>query len=251
MNFKHINTIMNKELRGYFNSPLAYIFITVFLVFSSWFYFRGFFLNNIATLRPFFTMLPWIFLFLIPAITMRLWAEEQKMGTIEALLTSPISEWEAVLGKFLASFSFLIISLFLSGILPVILFFVGRPDWGMILGGYLGSVLLGGAYLAIGLWISSLTNNQIVAFIFSVITVFTLFIIGQPIVLQTTPVFLTSFFKYIGMGAHFNSILRGVIDSRDILYYVSLIGLFLYFNVTSLKAGNGIASCYYEFIKTI
>ena len=236
MNFKHINTIVRKEFRGYFNSPLAYIFITVFLVFSSWFYFRGFFLNDVATLRPFFEVLPWIFLFLIPAITMRLWAEEQKMGTIEPLLASPVTEWEAVLGKFLASFAFFTITLLLSGILPLILFFVGSPDWGVVVGGYLGSILLGGAYLAIGLWISSLTNSQIIAFIFSVITVFVLFIIGDPIVLQTTPVFLVSFFKYLGMGSHFNSILRGVVDSRDILYYCSLIGLFLYFNVTSLKS---------------
>ncbi len=236
MKLKHINTIIQKELRGYFNSPLAYIFITVFLVFSSWLYFRGFFLGNLATMRPFFAMLPWIFLFLIPAITMRLWAEEQKMGTIETLLTSPVTEWEAVLGKFLASFSFLILTMILSLILPIILFFVGEPDWGTIIGGYFGAVLLGGAYLAIGLWISSLTDNQIVAFIISVLIVFVLFIIGQPIVLQTTPDFLIPTFKYLGMGSHFNSILRGVIDTRDLIYYVSLISVFLYLNVTSLNS---------------
>ena len=118
MNFKHVNTVMHKELRGYFNSPLAYIFITVFLSFSSWLFFRGFFIDNFATMRTFFALMPWIFLFLVPAITMRQWSEEQKMGTIETLLTSPIDEWEVVLGKFLASFTFLILALLLSFILP-------------------------------------------------------------------------------------------------------------------------------------
>ncbi len=234
MNLKHVNTIMHKELRGYFNSPLAYIFITVFLVFTSWLFFKGFFLNGFASLRTFFTIIPWVFLFLIPAITMRLWAEEQKMGTIETLFTAPVTEWEAVLGKFLASFAFLIVTLLLSIILPIILFFIGQPDWGTIVGGYFGAILLGGAYLAIGLWISSLTNNQIIAFIFSVLTIFVLFIIGQPIVLQTTPSFLVPLFKYLGMSTHFGSILRGVIDTRDLIYYIILIATFLYLNVTSL-----------------
>lgn len=236
MNIKHINTIMHKELRGYFNSPLAYIFITVFLVFTSWLFFRGFFINNTASLRPFFSILPWVFLFLIPAMTMRLWAEEQKMGTMEVLLTAPITEWEAALGKFMASFAFLIITLLFSMILPVLLFFAGEPDWGTIVGGYFGSILLGGVYLALGLWISSLTNNQIIAFIFSVFFSFILFIISEPIVLNTAPTFLISFLKYLGMASHFNSILRGVIDTRDLIYYVTLIALFLYLNVTSLNS---------------
>lgn len=236
MKLKHVNTIMHKELRGYFGSPLAYLFITVFLTFSSWLFFRGFFLDNVASLRPFFAFLPWPFLVLIPAITMRLWAEEQKMGTLETLFSSPITETEAVLGKYLASFSFLIITLLLSGILPILLFIIGSPDVGTILGGYLGAILLGGAYLAIGLWISSLTTNQIVAFILSVMAVFVLYIVGHPIVLQTAPSPLVGFLKYLGMSSHFSSILRGVIDSRDILYYLTVIFLFLYFNVTSLNS---------------
>lgn len=236
MKIRHINTIIDKELRSYFNSPLAYIFITVFLVFTSWLYFRGFFLDNIASMRTFFANMPWIFLFLIPAITMRLWSEEQKMGTIELLFTSPITEWEAVLGKFLASFIFLIIALLLSLILPIILFFIGYPDWGTIIGGYLGIILLGGAYIAIGVWVSSLTNNQIIAFIFSSILIFAVFVISQPIVINTTPAFLVPILKYLGMGSHFQSILRGVIDTRDLIYYISLIIGFLYLNVASLNS---------------
>lgn len=236
MKAKNINAIMNKELKGYFNSPLAYIFMTVFLVFTSWFYFRGFFISNQATMRPFFTVLPWVFLFLIPAITMRLWAEEKKFGTIETLFTSPVTEWETVIGKFLASYTFLIITICLSLILPATLFFIGNPDWGSIVGGYFGSILLGGAFLAIGLWVSSTTSNQIIAFIFSVFLMFLLFIISEPIVLQTTPPPLVTPLKYLGMSSHFTSILRGVIDTRDIVYYLSLMGVFLHLNVTALKS---------------
>lgn len=226
---------MRKEFWGYFNSPVAYIFMTVFLVFTSWAFFRTYFINQEATLRPFFELIPKIFLFLIPAVTMRLWSEEQKMGTIEGLLTAPVTEWDAVMGKFLASFAFLLITLLFSLVLPVIVFLTGSPDWGMIVTGYAGTVLLGGAYLAIGLWISSLTSNQIVAFIFSVATIFVLFIVGEPIVLHTAPTALVPFLKYVGMGSHFNSILRGVIDSRDLIYYLSLMILFLYLNVATLQ----------------
>lgn len=236
MNLRHVNAIMHKELRGYFNSPLAYIFMTVFLVFTTWFYFRVFFINNLATMRPLFEVLPWVFLLLIPAITMRLWAEEKRFGTLETLFTAPITEWEAVWGKFLASFAFLIINILLTLVIPIILLFIGRPDWGTIVGGYFGSILLGGAFLSIGLFISSLTNNQIIAFIFSVFFIFILYIISDPIVLQTTNPQLVSFFKYLGMSSHFNGLLRGVIDTRDIAYYLTIIFVFLYLNVVSLTS---------------
>ncbi|QQR83916.1 ABC transporter permease subunit [Candidatus Peregrinibacteria bacterium] len=153
-------------MRGYFNAPLAYIFLTVFLTVSSWLYFRDFFLNDIASMRSYFSLIPWIFLLLIPAITMRLWAEEKKMGTLEVLLVSPITDWQAVLGKFFASLAFLSIAVLLSLILPLLLLIIGQPDWGMIVGGYVGLILLGATYLSIGLWVSSLTDNQIIAFIF-------------------------------------------------------------------------------------
>lgn len=235
MKFKHVNSIMTKELRGYFNSPLAYIFMIAFLVVSSWFFFSSFFLNNQATMRSFFSILPWIFLFLIPSITMRMWAEEQKMGTLEVLMTAPVTEWEAVLGKFFASFSFLLITLLSSLVIPIILLFIGSPDFGAIVGGYFGAFFLGGAYLAIGLWVSSLTDNQIVAFIVSVLIVFTLFVMGEPLILRGLPDFFVPIFKYMGLGVHFESIMRGVLDSRDIIYYVLLIFTFLYLNVASLK----------------
>jgi len=235
MSLKHIKIIAKRELGAYFNSPLAYIFITVFLAFSSWFFFRDFFLNNTATMRNFFMVLPWFFLFLIPAITMRLWSEEQKLGTLEVLMTSPVTETELVLAKFFASLSFFAIALLSSLILPLILFFIGNPDMGMILGGYLGIFFLGAAYLSVGLWVSGLTGNQIVAFILSTLLIFILLIIGEPFILKTTPDFLLPVFKFLGIGTHFKSMARGVIDTRDLAYYILFIFSFLYFNVLSLK----------------
>ncbi len=236
MTIRHVKIIMGKELRGYFNSPLAYIFMTVFLVLSSWLYFRSFFLIGQSSMRDFFAILPWFFLVLIPAMTMRLWAEEKKLGTFETLLTAPITEWEAVLGKFMASFTFLFITLVCSSALPMILFFIGNPDWGAILGGYLGSLFLGAVYLSLGLWISSNTDNQIIAFIISVLVMFLLYVMGESFVLHTAPQKLVPFFKYVAVGQHFKSIGRGVIDSRDIIYYFLTTYLFLYLNVVTLKS---------------
>lgn len=235
MSLKHIKIIAQREFSAYFNSPLAYIFITVFLTFSSWFFFRDFFLNNTATMRNFFLILPWFLLFLIPAITMRLWAEEQKMGTLEVLMTSPITETEVVLAKFFASLAFFSVALIFSFILPIILFFVGNPDIGMILCGYLGIFFLGAAYLSVGLWVSGLTNNQIIAFILSALFIFILLVIGEQFILQTTPHYLVPIFKYIGIGTHFKSMARGVLDTRDLVYYILFIIFFLNFNIISLK----------------
>jgi ABC-2 type transport system permease protein len=228
--------IFRREFASYFNSPIAFIYLTVFLGLSSWLFLKGFFVINEASMRPFFGLLPWIFLFFIPAITMRLWAEEKKVGTMELLMTLPVTEAEAVLGKFLASFTFLLVSLGLSFILPIVVAALGSPDPGQIVGGYLGAVLIGAAFLSIGLFISSLTENQIVAFIVSVVVIFGLFILGEDFVLFGVPDWLVPVFSFIGLGGHFDSISRGVVDSRDILYYLSVIGFFLYLNVKSIEA---------------
>ena len=179
--------IFRRELKSYFNSPVAYIVILAFLGVTHWLFFRTFFLDNQSTLRPFFSLLPWIFLFLGPAITMRAWAEEKKLGTIEVLMTFPVREREAVLGKFLAAFLFLVITLGLTISLPLTVMFIGYPDPGPILGGYLGACLLGGTYLAIGLFASSLTENQIVAFILAIVLGFALLVIGEDVVLFSLP----------------------------------------------------------------
>jgi ABC-2 type transport system permease protein len=233
---KNTRPIFRRELAGYFNSPIAYIFITVFLGLSSWLFFKGFFVVGEASLRMFFGLLPWIFLFFVPAITMRLWAEEKKVGTMELLMTLPVTDTEAVLGKYLASLAFLMLSLALSFIIPIIVSVLGDPDPGQIVGGYVGAVLMGGAFLAIGLFISSLTESQIVAFIIAVVATFGLFILGEDFVLFGVPEWLVPIFSFAGLGGHYDSISRGVIDSRDIIYYLSIIVFFLYLNVKSIES---------------
>lgn len=222
-----IITLTKKELSTYFYSPVAYILITFFLVLSSWLFFRTFFLYKQSTLRPFFEMLPWVLLFFVPAVSMRTWAEEKKMGTIEILLTWPIKDYEAVLGKFLGSFLFLCIAIAGSISLPIVLAIIGTPDWGVIFSQYLGAIFLASAYLAVGLFASSLSDNQIVAFIIAVSLSFLFFIIGQNFVLFLLPSFIAKIFASLSISSHFLSISRGVIDSKDIIYYISFIAFFL------------------------
>jgi ABC-2 type transport system permease protein len=233
---KTILTIFRKEFRGYFNSPVAYIFIISFLVFTNWLFFKGFFLMNQSSLRSFFSILPWVFMFLAPAVTMRSWAEEKKLGTVELLMTLPVRDYEVVLGKFLASFIFLIVTLLCTLPLPLTVMLVGNPDIGPIWGGYLGAFLMGGAYLAIGCFSSSLTENQIVAFIIAIFLCFALLITGENLVIMNLPAALVPVFSFLGLGAHFESIGRGVIDSRDIVYYISVIGFFLFLNGLSVES---------------
>ena len=232
----NITAIFKKEFRSYFNSPIAYIFITFFLGLSSWLFFRGFFLQNQAEMRGFFGLMPWIFLFFIPAVTMKLWAEEKKIGTIEILMTLPIRDYEVVLGKFFASFALLVVTVLLSFVIPFSVMYVGDPDGGIIITGYIGLLLMGAAYLAIGLCASTLTENQIIAFILGIFTCFVLLIIGEDIVLFNTPDWLFPIFSYLGLGSHYSSILRGVLDSRDIIYYLSVIGFFLYLSTLAIES---------------
>lgn len=232
----NIAAIFKKEFRSYFNSPIAYIFITFFLGLSSWLFFRGFFFGNQAEMRLFFVYMPWIFLFFVPAVTMKLWAEEKKIGTIEILMTLPIRDYEVVLGKFFASFALLIVTVLLSLVIPFSVMYVGDPDGGIIITGYIGLLLMGAAYLAIGLCASTLTENQIIAFILGIFTCFVLLIIGEDIVLFNAPDWLFPIFSYLGLGAHYSSILRGVLDSRDIIYYLSVIGFFLYLSTLAVES---------------
>lgn len=232
---KTVWALFKKELMSYFNSPIAYIFISVFLVVGNWLFFKYFFIIGQASMRNYFSLLPWIFLFLAPALTMRLWAEEKKSGTIEFLLTLPITDWQAVLAKFFGSLVFLFISLLLSFTIPVTVLYLGNADLGAIIGGYLGALLLGGSYLAIGLFISSLTKNQIISFILSLLASFIAFIIGEQFVLASAPGFLAPIFGFIGLGSHFQNIAKGVIDTKDIIYYISFIFLFLWLNAQVIE----------------
>jgi ABC-2 type transport system permease protein len=236
MKFHNILTVTKKELRVYFNSPLAYIFIVLFLMVSSWLSFQGFFLENQASVRSLFAIMPVLFLLFIPAVTMRVWAEEKKIGTIETLLTYPVKDSEIVLGKYLASFLFIFIALLLTVHIPIIVSFLGNLDTGVVIASYLSTLLLGAAYLALGLWISSFTKNQIVAFILSLTISFLLYIVGTELVLYNAPNFLIPIFYYISLGSHFESMARGILDTRDIVYYVLFIMLFVYLNIRSIES---------------
>lgn len=233
---QNVLTIFRKEFKSFFISPIAYVFITVYLVVTNFLFFQGFFLINQADMRGYFGLLPWVFLFFIPAITMRTWAEEKKVKTLEILQTWPVRDVELVGGKFLASLAFLCVALLLSVTIPITIVILGDPDMGAIVSSYVGAVLMGGAYLAIGLWVSSLTENQIVAFILGVVMTFAMFIIGSPFFTMAVHPSLVPIFSYLGLGTHFDSISRGVIDTRDIVYYASVIGFFLFLNVRSLES---------------
>ncbi len=233
--------IAGKEFRSYFGSTIAYSFLVVFLVLISLLFFelQKFFVIGQATMRDFFALVPWILLFFVPAITMRMWAEERKMGTLEVLMTLPVRDWEVVVGKFLASFFFLLVGIVLTLPLAIIVGSLGPLDWGTTFCGYLGMALLGATYLAIGLWISSATENQIVAFIFSAVLCLVLLLASWDLVLTSLPKWLTPYMKGISVGSHFNSIQRGVIDTRDIIYYLSMIGFFLFLNARSVQDRMG------------
>ncbi len=233
---RDIIAIMKKEFRSYFDSPIAYIFTSVFLVLSGWLFYKNFFLANYASLRILFDLMPWLFLFFVPAVTMRLWSEEKKLGTMELLMTLPLKDSDVVLGKFLASFLFLSITTLLTFPLVISTFALGNPDFGPIIGGYLGAILMGGAYLSIGMFASSLTENQIISFILGVVLCFTLLIIGENFVLSTMPLSIVPLLQYLSLGAHFDSIGRGVIDTRDLIYYLSVISFFLFLNTRSLAS---------------
>lgn len=235
---KIIYVLFKKELMSYFNSPIAYIFIGVFLIVSNWLFFNTFFLISQASMRNYFSFLPWIFLFLSPAITMRLWAEEKKSGTIEFLLTLPVTDWQVVLAKFFSAITFLLIGLVFSLTIPVSIIFLGNLDFGPVIGGYLGALFLGGSYLALGLFISSLTKNQIISFILSLAAGFAAFIIGADFVLAGVPAWLAPIMQFLGLGSHFDNIAKGVLDSKDIIYYSSFIFLFLWLNVRVIE-GRG------------
>jgi len=218
--------ILNKELKDYFISPIAYIVISIFLLVTGWFFFTTFFLVNQANLRTFFGLLPIIFSFIIPAITMRLFAEEFNVGSYEILITMPVTFLDIILGKFLASVLFVSAILAPTLAYPVFISFLGQLDWGPVVGGYVGAVLLSAAYSAIGLFASSLTRNQIIAFIIGTVVCFSLTLIDK--MLFFFPQSLVGIIGYLGADFHFQNISKGIIDSRDIVYFLSVIFIGLY-----------------------
>jgi len=218
--------VFKKEFSGYFISPIAYIVIAIFLVITGWFFFSTFFLFNQASLRNFFSLLPIVFSFVIPAVSMRLFAEELNVGTYELLLTMPVTFVDVVLGKFLACLAFIAAMLVPTIAYPVLISFLGQLDWGPVAGGYLGALLLGGAFAAVGVFASSLTRNQIIAFIVGTAVCFALTMLDK--MLFFLPKTLLGLLAYLGAGYHFQNIAKGVLDSRDILYFLSVVFIGLY-----------------------
>jgi ABC-2 type transport system permease protein len=230
---RNVGIIMRRELASYFATPLAYVFILIFLLLANafTFYLGGFFERGQADLQWFFYWHPWLYLFLIPAISMRLWAEERKSGSIELLMTQPVTLWEAVLGKYFAAWLFAALALALTFPIWITANYLGRPDNGTILAAYIGSLLLAGSYLAIGSCMSALTNNQVIAFILGVVACFLVLMAGFPLVLDAfrgwAPQWLVDAVASLSFLTHFDSIKKGVIDVRDLLYFGMLSAFFL------------------------
>ena len=240
----NITTIAKRELSAYFASPVAYVFIVIFLLLTGFFTFMvgGFFERNEASLTAFFLWHPWLYLFLVPAVGMRLWSEERRQGTLELLMTMPITPWQAIVGKFLASWVFLGIALGLTFPIMMTVNYLGDPDNGIIVGGYVGSFLMAGAYLAITCLTSAITRNQVIAFIISVVVCLVLILAGWPPVTNfMTQLFpdtpsLVGFVASFSVMTHFEDFQRGVIDSRHLIFFLSVMGFSLFSTAVVLKS---------------
>ncbi len=233
MNLSNIRSIVRKELRSFFNSPVAYIVIVVYLIILGWFFTSNLFIYNLSTMRTVFEMTPFLLLFFAPAMTMRLISEEKKSGTLELLVTKPITESEIITGKFLAAWI-----LYFFTLLPTLCYYItmtilGSLDTGSVIGGYLGLLLVGAVFLAISVFGSSVTENQVVAFIVSLFIVFALFMLDK--ILFYLPTSIGMILEYVSIDYHFSNIARGVIDSRDIIYYASAVSLALYLATAILQ----------------
>jgi ABC-2 type transport system permease protein len=221
-----IITITKKELKDYFISPIAYIVISIFLLLIGWFFFSTFFLVGQASMRNFFNLLPPVFSFVVPAVTMRLFSEEFNVGSYETLLTLPVTFNDVIIGKFLAGLLFIGAILLSTLTYPLIIAGLGDLAWGPVLGGYLGAMFLGAAFTAIGIFASSLTRNQIIAFIVGAVICFGLTLLDKMLFL--VPEDLLKTVAYLGATTHFDNIAKGIIDSRDILYFASIVVIGLY-----------------------
>jgi len=239
--FTNIITITKRELAGYFLTPIAYVFIVIFLVLNGvfTFYLGGFFDRGQADLATFFNFHPWLYLFLIPALTMRLWAEERKSGTIELLFTLPVTMMETVLGKFLATWIFTAVALALTFPIWLTVDYLGNPDHGVIAAGYIGSFLMAGGYIAIGSCISAFTKNQVIAFVITVVVCLMFILSGFPLVLDFLddwlPAVILEAVSSFSFLSHFEAIQNGVVDVRDLIYFFALIALWLFANATVLE----------------
>ncbi|PKO19738.1 ABC transporter [candidate division BRC1 bacterium HGW-BRC1-1] len=236
----NIYRIFKKEVGGYMNSASAYVFLIVFLALGATLFFTqgGFFLNRQASMGGFFVFVPWLFLFFVPAIAMRIWAEEKKAGTEELLMTMPVRDYEVVMGKYLAALLLLVVALLLTFPLPLTVRHFADPktpvDWGPVAGGYTASILFGAMVLAIGTWSSSLTRNQIIAFILGCAITFVTIVLGFPAVYEVLP--FGQFLASLSPWTRYVSMYSGAISLADVVYYLSAVALFLYLNIRTVES---------------
>ena len=240
-----IISIFRREFSGYFSTPIAYVFIVIFLFMNGVFtFFMGdLFARGQADLEPFFTWHPWLYLFLIPALSMRLWAEERRSGTVELLMTLPVTVWQAVLAKYLAAWAFTGIALILTFPVWLTVNYLGNPDNGVVVAAYLGSFLMAGAYLAIGSCISSLTKNQVIAFVITAVVCFVFTVTGLPMITNLfanwAPQVIVETVTSLSFISNFQDLSRGAIDLRNLVYFVSLIVFWLFLNTVVLGNRDG------------
>ena len=238
----NILTIAKRELHGYFSSPVAFVFIVIFLLLAGFFTFMlgGLFERGEAGLGAFFLWHPWLYLFLVPAVGMRMWSEERRIGTIELLLTMPVTPWQAIVGKFVAAWAVVGLALALTFPVVITVNYLGHPDNGVIAAGYLGSLLMAGAYLSISAMTSAMTRNQVVSFIVAVVISLFLILAGYPpvtgMLVTWAPPWLVDAIAACSVMTHFESIQKGVVDSRDVLYFASVMVFSLFTTGVIIRA---------------
>lgn len=231
---RSVLVLAGKEIRQIFLSPIAYTFLSVFILFVTYFFFREFFLVSQATMDGFFGLFPIAFAFVIPGLTMRTWAEERKQGTIEFLLTSPIETWHIVLAKFVAGLVLVVLCALMTAYVPYTVSSFGPIDWGPVIGGYLGAIFLGATFIAVGMFLSSFTQDQIVSFLLGGIVLLALVLVGYFSDEFAPGGWMAAFTRAISPTTRYQSIGRGVIDVRDLFYFVAMTAFFLYLNVRAI-----------------
>ena len=236
-----VTPIFKREFVGYFRTPVAYVFLVVFLVASVAlsFFVGQFFKANLASLERYFMFYPWLFLFLIPAAGMRLWSEEKRSGTLELLFTLPVTTLEAELGKFLAAWAFLSLAILLSFPMAITVGYLGSPDWGVVFTSYLGSILMAGGFLGVCALTSALTKNQVISFVLSVLACLVLLLLGWSVfsglLSSIFPVAVVDALANFSFITHFDAFTKGIIDPKDVMFFLSLIGFTLFLNVVALE----------------
>jgi ABC-2 type transport system permease protein len=236
-----ISPIFKREFLGYFRSPVAYVFLVGFLVISVGlaFFLGGFFKAGIASLESYFAFLPWIFVILVPAIGMRLWAEEKRTGTIELIFTLPVTTLEAVIGKFLAAWAFLTVAILLSFPMALTVGYLGQPDWGVLLVSYLGAILMGASYLGICSLTSAFTKNQVISFVIGFLVCLGIVFLGWSIfngvMERALPIWLVDLLANFSFITHFDAFTKGIVDPKDLVFFLSLTGFTLFLNVVALE----------------